>query len=111
MFLRRECEVLLQQSRTSSTTPSFSPEPGLTSNFFVVEQDGTIFTAPSGVLLGGMRQLVISACEEEGIALRLEAPDTARASLWREAFLTGELGRGKLPSEFELKAGWSGPDA
>lgn len=49
-------------------------------------------TAPSGVLFGGMRLLVISACEQEGIALRLEAPDMTRADRWREAFLTGARG-------------------
>lgn len=40
--------------------------------------------------MGGMRQLCISACEQEGIAVRLESPDLSRARYWREAFLTGE---------------------
>ncbi|CAM9835340.1 unnamed protein product [Ectocarpus fasciculatus] len=75
----------------------FSPEgatrtlllEGLTSNFFVVEEDGAVCTAPSGVLLGGMRQLLISVCEKEGIEVRFDAPDISRAGRWREAFLTG----------------------
>eukprot|EP00752_Nemacystus_decipiens_P003827 g3521.t1 len=62
---------------------------GLTSNFFVVEEDGAVCTAPSGVLCGAMRQLAISACSQQRIALRLEAPDMARAGRWRGAFLTG----------------------
>ncbi|CAN0550504.1 unnamed protein product, partial [Ectocarpus sp. 12 AP-2014] len=62
---------------------------GLTSNFFVVEEDGAVCTAPSGVLLGGMRQLLISVCDNEGIEVRFDAPDISRAGRWREAFLTG----------------------
>ncbi|CAN0435990.1 unnamed protein product, partial [Ectocarpus sp. 12 AP-2014] len=75
----------------------FSPEgttrrlllEGLTSNLFVVEEDGAVCTAPSGVLLGGMRQLLISVCDKEGIEVRFDAPDISRAGRWREAFLTG----------------------
>lgn len=63
---------------------------GLTSNIFVVDEDGTVCTAPSGVLMGGMRQLCIEACALEGIPVRLDAPDIATAGRWQEAFLTGE---------------------
>lgn len=66
--------------------------PGLTSNMFVVEEDGAVCTAPSGVLVGGMRELCLSACEEEGIPVRLEPPDASRAGRWQEAFLTGAQG-------------------
>lgn len=78
---------------------------GLTSNFFVVEEDGAVCTAASGVLCGTMRQLVILACEHHGIPMRLEAPDMTRASRWREAFLTGERGENKFIEMRELMAG------
>ena len=70
----------------------------------MVEGDGAVCAAPSGVLHGGMRYLVISACEREGMALRVEAPDMARASRWREAFLTGEQ-RVRWHWSTRLKAG------
>lgn len=73
-----------------NTTPPH--KSGLTSNFFVVEEDGAVCTAPSGVLLGGMRQLLISVCDKEGIEVRFDAPDISRAGRWREAFLTGKRG-------------------
>lgn len=64
--------------------------PGLTSNMFVVEEDGAVVTAPSGILMGSMRQLCLSVCEKEDIPVRLEFPDLSRARLWKEAFLTGK---------------------
>ncbi|CAM9366789.1 unnamed protein product [Ascophyllum nodosum] len=62
---------------------------GLTSNIFVVEEDGTLYTAPSGVLLGGMRQLCIEICTKEGFPVKMEPPDMSRAGRWHAAFLTG----------------------
>lgn len=67
--------------------PTYS---GLTSNIFIVEEDGAVCTAPTGVLQGSMRERCLAACEHEGIPVRREFPDLARASLWKEAFLTGE---------------------
>ncbi|CAB1118144.1 unnamed protein product [Ectocarpus sp. CCAP 1310/34] len=78
---------VLERLPALNTTPPH--KSGLTSNFFVVEEDGAVCTAPSGVLLGGMRQLLISVCDKEGIEVRLDAPDISRAGRWREAFLTG----------------------
>ncbi|CAM9411319.1 unnamed protein product [Hapterophycus canaliculatus] len=83
-------EVLLSETAGSSKGPfRRSLLEGLTSNFFVVEEDGAVCTAPSGVLEGAMRQLVLSVCEQDGIAFRFDAPDISRARYWREAFLTG----------------------
>ena len=65
------------------------PTVGLTSNIFVVEEDGTLYTAPSGVLLGGMRQLCIEICTKEGFPVKMEPPDMSRAGRWHAAFLTG----------------------
>ncbi|CAM9148293.1 unnamed protein product [Discosporangium mesarthrocarpum] len=62
---------------------------GLTSNLFVVEQDGVIWTSPDGVLMGGMRKLCLDVCHSKGIDVRLEAPSLGRVSQWREAFITG----------------------
>ncbi|CBN75813.1 conserved unknown protein [Ectocarpus siliculosus] len=100
---RKRLEELKAQTGAQEVVLSeigFSPEgttrrlllEGLTSNFFVVEEDGAVSTAPSGVLLGGMRQLLISVCDKEGIEVRFDAPDISRAGRWREAFLTGKRG-------------------
>ncbi|CAM9811719.1 unnamed protein product [Scytosiphon promiscuus] len=83
-------EVLLSETGASyEGTGGRGLLEGLTSNFFVVEEDGAVCTAPSGVLEGAMRQLVPSICEEESVAFRFETPDMSRAPYWREAFLTG----------------------
>eukprot|EP00903_Cladosiphon_okamuranus_P020573 g18884.t1 len=83
-------EVLLSETTTSPEGASRRLLlEGLTSNFFVVEEDGAVCTSASGILCGAVRQLVLSACEHQGIPMRLEAPDTTRTSRWREAFLTG----------------------
>jgi len=60
---------------------------GLSSNFFSV-LDGVIYTAGAGVLLGSVRNVVISVCQQHGIPLKLEAPRIADRCRWQGAFIT-----------------------
>jgi branched-subunit amino acid aminotransferase/4-amino-4-deoxychorismate lyase len=60
---------------------------GLSSNFFSV-LDGVIYTAAAGVLLGSVRNVVISVCQQYGIPLKLEAPRIADRCRWQGAFIT-----------------------
>jgi branched-subunit amino acid aminotransferase/4-amino-4-deoxychorismate lyase len=62
---------------------------GLVTNVVVVRRDGTLQTAPDGVLGGSMRELVIMAAIELRLPLQLAAPTLAdaRRGLWADLVL------------------------
>lgn len=63
---------------------------GLSSNVFVVYQDGTIRTAEDGVLFGYVRHLVLGCLERCGLTrdMRPILLQDAKDGLWKEVFIT-----------------------
>jgi hypothetical protein len=73
---------------------------GTQTNFFAVTPDGTVCTAPDGTVLAGtVRNLVLDVCRQEGIPVRMEAPEVTFSPgtglgssvseiTWSEAFIT-----------------------
>jgi len=64
---------------------------GLSSNVFVVYQDGTLRTAHDGVLYGYARHLVLQCASSCGLRYDPTLPivlQDARRGLWKEAFIT-----------------------
>jgi len=55
---------------------------GLTTNVFVVYDNGQLRTAPSGILPGTSRELIFRVCRENGISLCLSAPLLKERSRW-----------------------------
>eukprot|EP01067_Filipodium_phascolosomae_P008059 Filipodium_phascolosomae@DN6775_c0_g1_i1.p1 len=62
---------------------------GLSSNFFVINNVGSLETASTeAVLPGTVRECVIKACERLGIPVKFSAPRVSEAGSWRSAFIT-----------------------
>lgn len=56
---------------------------GLSSNFYVVQDDNTIQTAPDSVVLSGsIRKLVLKACASLGVNVNLTTPSLAQRQQW-----------------------------
>jgi branched-chain amino acid aminotransferase len=68
---------------------------GLSSNFFFVRQQ-TLFTAPSGVLSGITRSLVLAAAHSQGIPVIFQAAKLIEILTFEEAFITSST-RSILP--------------
>jgi hypothetical protein len=68
---------------------------GLISNLFVVYTDGTVRTAPAGLVLPGYaRHLIIQELNERGLRLDSTKPPTMqdlRDGLWSEVFVTSAI--------------------
>jgi hypothetical protein len=66
---------------------------GLTSNVFVVHQDGTLYTAPDHTVLGGYaRQLVMESAIRLGMNVTSSQPiSLADAASWTEVFVTSAI--------------------
>jgi len=68
---------------------------GLISNFFVVYKDGTVRTAPVGLVLPGYaRHLIIQELNERGMKVDSSNPPTIqdmRDGLWSEVFVTSAI--------------------
>eukprot|EP00747_Dinoflagellata_sp_TGD_P219409 gnl/TRDRNA2_/TRDRNA2_91514_c0_seq4.p1 gnl/TRDRNA2_/TRDRNA2_91514_c0~~gnl/TRDRNA2_/TRDRNA2_91514_c0_seq4.p1 ORF type:complete len:354 (+),score=66.18 gnl/TRDRNA2_/TRDRNA2_91514_c0_seq4:130-1062(+) len=61
---------------------------GLQTNFFAVAADGTVFTAPAErVLSGTVRKVVLEVAEQNGIPLRMEAPNMRDVETWESCFV------------------------
>eukprot|EP00920_Eleutheroschizon_duboscqi_P000277 GHVT01000940.1.p1 GENE.GHVT01000940.1~~GHVT01000940.1.p1 ORF type:complete len:249 (-),score=35.32 GHVT01000940.1:483-1229(-) len=61
---------------------------GLTSNFFAI-RDGTLYTAaPTDVLAGTVRRLVLEVAPTLGLQVKLEAPRSDEADSWDSCFIT-----------------------
>jgi len=62
---------------------------GSQSNFFAVDEEGTLQTAPDDLVLPGtIRNIVISAAKEIGIPVSMVAPKVEDATSWSSCFLT-----------------------
>ena len=62
---------------------------GLSSNFYALYDDGTLHTAPEGMVLGGtVRKVVLEVCEREGIEVVLEPPSVNDADRFVAAFVS-----------------------
>ena len=62
---------------------------GLVTNFFAIDAEGCLLTAPAHLVLHGhMRALVIAAARARGLRVLLRAPNVQQARSWRGAFLT-----------------------
>lgn len=62
---------------------------GLSSNFFVVDANGTVITAPEDFVLNGtIRRIAIQCCVKLGIPVAYELPNIANIDTWQGAFLT-----------------------
>mmetsp|Transcript_4164 Transcript_4164/g.9767 ORF Transcript_4164/g.9767 Transcript_4164/m.9767 type:complete len:365 (-) Transcript_4164:68-1162(-) len=64
---------------------------GLTSNFFVVNHEGVIETAPTGILEGAMREFVLESCSKLGIRVVQRFPKLSEIGSWKEAFITNTV--------------------
>lgn len=83
-------EVLLLREKNTSKGLKFELLEGMTSNFFAIYQDGTLRTAPDGVLLGYVRHLVLECAPSCGLKVdhRPIDLDDGRNGLWVETFIT-----------------------
>lgn len=61
---------------------------GLSSNFIVVYNDGTVRTATEGVLHGYVRQLVLDCASKVGLNFDNQPVFLDEANQWQEAFIT-----------------------
>jgi len=62
---------------------------GTQTNFFVLNSNGTIQTAPDEQILPGtIRNIVLDICKDVGIHVILEAPNVRTISKWESVFLT-----------------------
>mmetsp|Transcript_8489 Transcript_8489/g.16003 ORF Transcript_8489/g.16003 Transcript_8489/m.16003 type:complete len:435 (-) Transcript_8489:79-1383(-) len=88
-------EVLLLREKNSSISSStntinFEVLEGMTSNFFAIYIDGTLRTAPDGVLLGYVRHLVLECAPACGLKIddrEIDLED-GKNGLWKETFIT-----------------------
>lgn len=79
---------------------------GLSSNFFAVLR-GEVWTAEDGVLAGTVRSLVLDACRDLGVPVRLEGPRAADAASF-EGALVSSTSRLALPlARLQLASGES----
>jgi hypothetical protein len=60
---------------------------GLTTNLFVLYQDGTLRTASNGILHGYIRQLIL----QQNIKISLHPPLLSEAHQWKEVFVTSSI--------------------
>jgi hypothetical protein len=60
---------------------------GLTTNLFVLYQDGTLRTASNGILHGYIRQLIL----QQNIKISLHPPLLSEAHKWKEVFVTSSI--------------------
>ena len=60
---------------------------GMSSNFGVI-QNGSLVTPQEGVLLGSVRELVLTVCKNEGVETVLSAPNVSQADSWEGAFIS-----------------------
>jgi hypothetical protein len=64
---------------------------GLTSNFFVIDSQDNIVTAPDDVVLdGSIRKLVVDICKQNGINIKFECPNLQNIQSWKGAFITSK---------------------
>eukprot|EP00546_Thalassionema_frauenfeldii_P009410 CAMPEP_0178927732 /NCGR_PEP_ID=MMETSP0786-20121207/19394_1 /TAXON_ID=186022 /ORGANISM="Thalassionema frauenfeldii, Strain CCMP 1798" /LENGTH=216 /DNA_ID=CAMNT_0020603283 /DNA_START=131 /DNA_END=778 /DNA_ORIENTATION=- len=61
---------------------------GSKSNFYAIQQDGTVVTAQDGVLHGTIRKLILEVCREHQIPVRLEPPSLGDVATWQGAMLS-----------------------
>lgn len=61
---------------------------GSKSNFYVIDQDGTVITAEEGVLHGTIRKLILEVCREHQIPVRLEPPSLYDVATWQGAMIS-----------------------
>lgn len=78
---------------------------GLSSNFFAVDAEGKLHTAPDGeVLAGTVRKIILEACETLGVQVVLSSPKLKDADTWR-GVLVSSTSRLALPL---CRLDWSG---
>jgi len=62
---------------------------GLSSNFFAVQVNGTVVTAPADqVLEGTIRKIILAVCNEHQIPVVFEAPDANNRTQWQGALIS-----------------------
>lgn len=73
---------------------------GLSSNFFAINADGVIETAPDGeVLSGTLRSVVLDVCNKLGLKVDFKSPSIEDISLWKAAFISS-TSRLALPIDY-----------
>lgn len=89
-------EVLLTRPSLASSSNNNIPNEdmelleGLTTNLFVFYQDGTLRTAPDGILPGYVRHLILQQCHHD-IPIILNPPRLSEANLWKEVFISSSI--------------------
>jgi branched-subunit amino acid aminotransferase/4-amino-4-deoxychorismate lyase len=61
---------------------------GLSSNFFVVMNDNSIWTANEGIISGTVRSLILKVCDELNIKVVLKSPQVKDIKHWKEIFIS-----------------------
>jgi branched-subunit amino acid aminotransferase/4-amino-4-deoxychorismate lyase len=61
---------------------------GLSSNFFVVMKDNSIWTANDGIISGTVRSLILKVCEELNINVVFKSPQVNDIKNWKEIFIS-----------------------
>jgi branched-subunit amino acid aminotransferase/4-amino-4-deoxychorismate lyase len=61
---------------------------GLSSNFFVVMKDNSIWTANDGIISGTVRSLILKVCEELNINVVFKSPQVNEIKNWKEIFIS-----------------------
>ncbi len=63
-----------------------SVREGTSSNFFVIKQDGKVYTADQGILKGTVQVLLLEQVVKHNVVLAI--PNLKDLSQWKEAFIT-----------------------
>jgi len=88
-------EVLL--TRPSNKDDNIELLEGLTSNVFILYQDGTVRTSSNGILKGYARHLIVQMLQKKNnddkleCQLKEEAPLISEVHMWKEVFITSSI--------------------
>jgi hypothetical protein len=80
--------LMVRKYEASDTANELELLEGLSSNVFVIYRDGTLRTAPNGVLFGYVRQMVLECAPACGLKLDSNPVLLGHVDQWREVFIT-----------------------
>lgn len=65
---------------------------GVSSNFFVIDVEGNVVTAPDDMVLKGtIRKMVLSICAANHIPVIFQPPNIQNIHEWQDAFVTSKF--------------------
>ncbi|GKY92201.1 hypothetical protein MPSEU_000191300 [Mayamaea pseudoterrestris] len=84
--------ILTMPSKTHSSSSSRILLEGLTSNLFVILENGSLQTSPDELVLGGYaRHLILKEAQRLGLTVIMKPPRLDDAASWKGVFLTSSI--------------------